>query len=114
MNSEKIIKKHCFTIDQSNIEKFKNEVMQLNGIESVSTEANKLIINYDLRQNNYQTIKNHLSELSSIKTESILNRLQSSFISFRERNEINHMNNPTSWGYYVQNLYLSLHRNNHH
>lgn len=112
MSSDIIIKKRCFRIEQSDLEKIKNEVMRLNGIESVTTEANKLIISYDLRQNNYQNLKNYLMKMTTLKTESILNKLQSSFICFRERNEINHANNPTGWGYYVQNLYLSLHKDN--
>jgi len=109
-----IIKKRYFTIEQSDLEKIKSEVMQLNGIESVNIEVNKLIISYDLRQNNYQGLKNYLMEITTIKKESFLRKLQSSFIFFLERNEINHANNPTGWSYYVQNLYLSVHKDNHY
>jgi len=112
MSSDIIIKKRCFRIEQSDLEKIKSEIIQLNGIESVSTEENKLTISYDLRQNNYQNLKNYLMKMTTLKTESFLGKLQSSFICFRELNEINHANNPTGWGYHVQNIYLGLHKNN--
>ena len=114
MASDKIIKTRCFSFEDTGLEQIKNKLAQLNGIESVATVTNKLSVTYDLRQTNYQQINKHLSKTTAIKKESQLNKLHSSFISFCEQNEINHINSATSWGYYVQNLYLSLHHDNRH
>ena len=113
MKSDIIIKKRCFTVEHSDLEDIKSKLVQLNGIELVTTETNKLIISYDLNQNNHKKLKNYLMEITTIKKESFLGKLQSSFICILERNEINHANNPVGWNYYVQNLYLSLHKDNH-
>ena len=114
MIPDKIIKTRCLSIEDAHLERVKNTITQLDGIESVTIATNKLIVTYDLRQINYQQIKKHLSEITAIKTESMLIKLLSSFICFRERNEIDHTNSSTGWEYYIQNVYLSLHKENHY
>lgn len=112
MISDKIIKTRCFSIENAGLEQVKTEVMQLDGVDSVSIDTNKLIISYDLRQINYQILKDTLTNATSIKAESIVSKLLSALICFREQNEIDHADSPAGWGYYVQNLYLGLHQNN--
>jgi len=114
MIPDKIIKTRHLSIENADLARIKSKIAQLNGIASVTIATNKLIVTYDLRQINYQQIKKYLSEIAAINTESMLIKLRSSFIYFCERNEIDHANSPTGWGYYIQNVYLSLHKENHY
>jgi hypothetical protein len=113
MISNKIIKTRRFSLETTDLDEIKNAILKQNGIESVTVEQNKLIVSYDLRQNNFQKLKRFLSDTTTLKKEFLLNKLQSSFISSCERNEFDHANNPAGWHYYMQNLYLSLHKEHH-
>lgn len=108
--SEKIIKTRTFSIVNNDLNEIKKTILKLEGIETVIDKSQSLIISYDLRQNNYQTIKQQLHSITDINKESIFTKLRSSFISFCERNETDHANKQTGWDSYIQNMYLSLHR----
>lgn len=111
---EKITKTRCFNITTppERFEQVKNRITQIKGVESVGIKQNKLIVRYDLMQYQYALFKPLISGLVQLKSESAMNKLRTSLICFIEKNEFNHAQSPCGWGYYVQNLYLSLNKEN--
>lgn len=116
MNTVKIIKTRCFslTTQPEQIDHIKSEITQFPGVKSVDFKQGKLIVSYDLNKCQHVKLQLFIAGLISLKPESFPDKLLSSLILFTEQNELDHAQIPTGWGYYVQNLYLSLHKDNQH
>ena len=114
MNTNKIIKTRCFCLDPipEQFDEIKSKLARFAGVENVKNKDNKLIVSYDLNLCHYKILKDFISELVTLKPETCIGKLQALLISYTEQNELDHTEYPSGLAYYVQNLYLSLHKNN--
>lgn len=114
MNTNRIIKAHCFCPDitSEQFDEIKSKLARFAGVENVKNKDNKLIVSYDLNLCHYKILKGFISELVTLKPETCIGKLQALLISYTEQIALDRIEYPSGWAYYVQNLYLSLHKDN--
>ena len=100
--------------EEQSQEQIRNAILKMEGVDNVVIDDRVIAITYDLHLNHSAKIRNELDAITPLIKKTGNNKIFELLSNYCEQNEQAHIESACGWGYYVQNLYLSLHRDDHY